>query len=121
MAKRPARIRNDMGVSSEEQGKQEASVDESVWFCLTRRFHFLATAMRKPRPLTVYESVSVEDHKFGTWVFSPPLDVLSRFEEAAIQAGKELGAPEGIDPLRFWLPHFLPPVASRQAPLYPHS
>lgn len=94
-----------MGVSSEEQGKQEASVDESVWFCLTRRFHFLATAMRKPRPLTVYESVSVEDHKFGTWVFSPPLDVLSRFEEAAIQAGKELGAPEGIDPLRFWLHH----------------
>ena len=102
MAKRRHRKLDRSSIPSEEQGKPDGTVGESVWFELTRRFHYLATALHKPLPLAVREEFSGEDLN-GTWVFPPPFLVLDRFEDVAKQAGKNLGAPEGVDPLCFWL------------------
>src|SRR5258708_31835308 len=72
---------------------------ESVWSELARRLQLVATRLAHPRPLTVSEDFSGEDHRLVTWVYSPLFDARRSFDEVATEAGKYLGAPGGPDPL----------------------
>jgi hypothetical protein len=63
----------------------------------------LASAHAKPKPLNASTDSATEHEIYGPWIFSPPFLVLDRFKQTVQEAAGSLGAPEGLDPIDFWL------------------
>jgi hypothetical protein len=81
----------------------EPQKSESIWCTFQREFQFLAARLAAPRPLSVSADFATESEIRGEWVFPPLFLILDGFKETAEDAGRALGAPEGSDPIDFWL------------------